>query len=79
LEGLQCGLFRCGLPTGKLRVKPSSPSAAQARTAAEALAIARERAADPNCKPISRHFGKCKGILGGDGVAHQRAIHDEWD
>ena len=49
------------------------------RTAAEALRMAAARAADPNRKPISRHFGKHKGIFGGDGVAYQRAIRDEWD
>ena len=41
--------------------------------------MAKERAADPNRKPISRHFGKHKGIFGGDGVVYQRAIRDEWD
>jgi len=49
------------------------------QTAEEALKIAAKRAADPNRKPISRHFGKHKGILGGDGIAYQRAIRDEWD
>ena len=50
-----------------------------ARTIEEALQMAAEKAADPNRKPISRHFGKHKGILGGDGLAYQRAIRDEWD
>ena len=45
-----------------------------ALTAEEALQMAEAKAADPNRKPISRHFGKHKGILGGDGVAYQRAL-----
>ena len=47
-----------------------------AHTVEEALQIAAEKAADPNRKPISRLFGKHKGIFGGDGVAYQRAIRD---
>ena len=48
-------------------------------TVGEALQAAAEKAANPNRKPISRLFGKHKGIFGGDGVAYQRAIRDEWD
>jgi len=48
-------------------------------TIEEALQAAEEKAKDPNRKPISRLFGKHKGIFGGDGVAYQRAIRDEWD
>jgi len=49
------------------------------RTVAEALQMAEEKTTDKNRKPISQLFGKHKGILGGDGVAYQRAIRDEWD
>jgi len=52
---------------------------ATARTAAETLRMAAERAADPNRKPLSRLFGKRPCLLNGDGVAYQRAIRDEWD
>jgi hypothetical protein len=48
------------------------------RTIAEALQLAAARAADPNRKPISRHFGTLPGAFG-NGVAYQRAIRDEWD
>jgi len=48
-------------------------------TVEEALQMLAEQAADPNRKPISRLFGKHKGIFGGDGVAYQRTIRDEWD
>jgi len=61
--------------------KPAHPSMQRQgpRTVEEALQIAKEQAVDPNRKPISRHFGKHKGIFGGDGVAYQRAVRDEWD
>ena len=49
------------------------------RTVEEALEAAAKKAADPNRKPISRLFGTHPGIFGGDGVAYQRAIRDEWD
>ncbi len=49
------------------------------QTTEEALRMAEEKAADPNRKPISRLFGKHKGLFGGNGVAYQRAIRDEWD
>jgi hypothetical protein len=48
-------------------------------TVEEAMQAAAEKTADPNRKPISQLFGKHKGIFGGDGVAYQRAIRDEWD
>jgi hypothetical protein len=49
------------------------------RTVEEALKMAEEKAADPNSKPISRHFGVLKGIWEDDEIAYQRAIRDEWD
>ena len=49
------------------------------RTIAEALEMAKEQAADPNRKPISRLFGKHKGIFGENGTAYQKAIRNEWD
>jgi len=49
------------------------------RTVEEALQMAKAQAAAPGREPISRHFGKHKGIFGGDGVAYQRAVRGEWD
>jgi hypothetical protein len=46
---------------------------------AEALQMAAVKAADPNRKPFSRHFGTLSPSAYGDGVAYQRAIRDEWD
>jgi hypothetical protein len=48
------------------------------RTIEEALQMAAAKAADPDRKPISRHFGTLPGAFG-NGVAYQRAIRDEWD
>jgi hypothetical protein len=69
------------IPTGRtiIAFTPVPKPGSNPRTAEEALIMAKERASDPNRKPISRHFGKHKGIFGGDGVAYQRAIRDEWD
>jgi hypothetical protein len=69
------------VPAGRavFSLTPASVVSASARTVAEALYLAAERAADPNRKPISRLFGGCKGIFGGDGVAYRRAVRDEWD
>jgi hypothetical protein len=49
------------------------------RTIEEALQIAEAKAADPNRKPFSRHFGTLPGAFGGDGLAYQRKMRDEWD
>ena len=59
--------------------KRSSLPGGSYSTIEEALQAAEEKARDPNRKPISRLFGTHKGIFGGDGVAYQRAIRDEWD
>ena len=48
-------------------------------TIEEAFQMLEEQAHDFNRKPISRLFGKHKGIFGGDGVAYQRTIRSEWD
>jgi len=48
-------------------------------TVEEALQLLSEQAADPSRKPISRLFGKHKGIFGGNGEAYQKVIRNEWD
>jgi hypothetical protein len=48
-------------------------------TMEEALQMAKERASDPNRKPISRHFGILSPETYGDGVEYQRKLRDEWD
>jgi hypothetical protein len=58
---------------------PDPKSRRDPRTTEEALIMAEERAADPNRKPLSRHFGTLKGLWDGDAVAYQRALRDEWD
>jgi len=69
------------IPAGRtiIAFTPAIKSVYNPKTASEALIMAEEKAADPNRKPISRLFGKHKGLFGGDGVAYQRAIRDEWD
>jgi len=72
------------VPIGKtiLSFTPvSAPQTAEAspRTTAEARQMAAVKAADPNRKPFSRHFGTLSPSAYGDGVAYQRAIRDEWD
>ncbi|MDR2049296.1 MAG: hypothetical protein LBP69_07555 [Treponema sp.] len=56
----------------------SSTAENSPRTIEEALQVAEAKAADPNRKPISRHFGTLPSAFG-DAVAYQRAIRDEWD
>jgi len=72
------------VPEGKTILTFTPVSVPQAannspRTISEALQMAEAKAADPNRKPISRHFGALKGIWEGDAVAYQRKLRDEWD
>jgi hypothetical protein len=69
------------IPVGRtiIAFTPATQHRRDPKTIEEALRMAREKATDSNRKPISRLFGKHKGIFGGDGVAYQRAIRDEWD
>jgi hypothetical protein len=45
--------------------------------------MAEAKAADPNRKPISRHFGTLPGAfdngVAATAVAYQRTMRDEWD
>jgi hypothetical protein len=51
-----------------------------AHTVEEALQMAADKLADPNRKPLSRHFGILSPNTYGDEVAYQRKIRDEeWD
>jgi hypothetical protein len=72
------------IPEGKTILSFTPVSTARAientpRTTQEALQIAEAKAADPNRKPLSRHFGTLKGLWDGDEVAYQRDLRDEWD
>jgi hypothetical protein len=66
------------LASSELSGLDSSIAENSPHTIDEALQMAAAKAADPNRKPISRHFGTLPGVFG-DGVAYQRAIRDEWD
>jgi hypothetical protein len=45
----------------------------------ETIGEAEVRAAAPNRRPFSRHFGSVPGAFGGDGLAYQREIRAEWE
>jgi hypothetical protein len=69
------------IPVGKVIIAftPAPRHGSDPRTVEEALRMAREKAADPNRKPISRYFGILSTAAYGDGVAYQRELRDEWD
>jgi hypothetical protein len=69
------GLRSIFRPTGP------SPELPPAYPPAEALKIAAEKAADPNRKPFSRHYGRLKNsrAFTGDPVEIQKAMRAEWD
>ena len=71
------------VPTGKtiLTFTPVSSRDVEIspRTTAEAIQMAEAKAADPNRKPFSRHFGALSPEAFGDAVAYQRNLRDEWD
>jgi hypothetical protein len=81
------------IPTGETRVIIQFPTpAAQVRDPSgadidlppsyapeEAIKIATQRLADPNRKLPSSYIGILPGYFGGDGVAYQRKLRDEWD
>ena len=70
------------VPTGRVTLTFTPADAPRKKdpcTVEEAMQMLAEQSSDPDRKPISRLFGKHKGIFGGDGVAYQRAIRDEWD
>jgi len=66
-------------PAPTKEIDGTSLPGGNARTVEEALQMAAEKAADPNRKPISRHFGTLSNHTFGDAVAYQKAIRDEWD
>jgi len=75
LQALQYAAWR--VEEREIAFTPVTKSVCDPQTAEEALRMAEEQAANSNRKPISRLFGKHKGLFGGDGVAYQRAIRDE--
>ena len=65
-------------PVQEISVEKKLPGGSY-RTVEEALEASAKKAADPNRKSISRHFGILSQNTFGDPVAYQRAIRGEWD